>query len=95
MWCLGFLLQTSGAANSLPYWRIGEDVCALADSERHLGHILKVESQWIAFDGTRLSDCGVGFQVIGTFPDMKSAKIAVEFATICNREAKGTAAGLT
>jgi hypothetical protein len=85
----------NATADFLPCWRIGDDVCALADSERHLGHILRIESQWIAFDGTRLSECGVGFQVIGTFPDMKSAKIAVEFATICNREAKGAAAGLT
>jgi hypothetical protein len=87
--------EANAAANSLPFWRIGEDVCALADSERHLGHILRIESQWIAYDGTCLGENDIGFRLIGVFPDLKSAKIAVEFATICNREAKGTAAGLT
>jgi len=57
-------------------------VCAFADSERHLGHILKVESAWVAFDGTRLGENGIGFRVIGTFADLDSAKIAVEFATL-------------
>jgi hypothetical protein len=87
--------ETNAAPNSLPCWRIGENVCALADSERHLGHILQVESQWIAYDGTRLGEGGVGFRLIGTFPDMNSAKVAVEFATLCISKAKGAATGLT
>ena len=61
---------------------MSENVCAFADSERHLGHILKVESGWVAFDGTRLGESGQGFRVIGTFPDLDSAKIAVEFASL-------------
>ena len=60
-----------------------EYVCALADSERHLGHIFKVESLWVAFDGTRLAENGVGFRIIGAFPDVDSAKTAVEFASLC------------
>jgi hypothetical protein len=61
---------------------MSENVGAFTDSERHLGHILKVESVWVAFDGTRLGEKGQDFRVIGTFPDPDSAKIAVEFASL-------------
>jgi hypothetical protein len=61
---------------------MGENVCAFADSERHLGHIVKVESLWIGFDGTRLAENNVGFRIIGAFPDIDSAKLAVEFASL-------------
>jgi hypothetical protein len=87
--------EANAAAHSLPCWQIDDNVCALADFERHLGHILRVESQWIAYDGTCLAETGVGFRLIGIFPDMKSAKIAVELATVCISAAKGAAAGLT
>jgi hypothetical protein len=86
--------ETKAAANSLPCWQIGDDVCALADCERHLGHILRAESQWIAFDGTCLGENGVGFRLIGVFPDMESAKTAVELATIFMAQTRGAAAGL-
>ena len=61
---------------------MGKKFCAFADSERHLGHILKIESQWLACDGTHLGERGIGFRIIGIFPDMESAKKAVEFASI-------------
>jgi hypothetical protein len=63
-------------------WRMSANVCAFADSERHLGHILKIGSVWVAFDGTRLEENSTGFRIIGTFPDVDSAKIAVEFASL-------------
>ena len=68
---------------------MGKKVCAFSDSERHLGHILKFESQWLACDGTRLGESRIGFRIIGVFPDMESAKRAVELASI--RMAAGTA----
>ena len=74
--------QPNAAVDSLGCWQTSENVCAFANSERHLGHILKVESVWVAFDGTRLGENGMGFRVIGTFPDVDSAKIAVEFASL-------------
>jgi hypothetical protein len=73
--------QPNAPGGSGGRWQIGEDVCAFADSERHLGHILKVESVWIAFDGTRPGENGSSFRVIGTFSDVESAKIAVEFSS--------------
>ena len=61
---------------------MGGNVCAFADFERHLGHIFKVDSVWVAFDGTRLAENGIGFRIIGAFPDVGSAKVAVEFASL-------------
>jgi hypothetical protein len=63
-------------------WRISEKVCALADSERHLGHILKFGSQWLACDATRVGESGSGLWIIGIFPDIASAKSAVELASV-------------
>jgi hypothetical protein len=77
------MFQTKIAPDFLGRWRMEEYVCALADSERHLGHIFKVESIWVAFDATRLADNGTGFRMIGEFSDLDSAKIAVEFASLC------------
>jgi hypothetical protein len=74
--------QANVPLNPLGRWRMGRGLCAFADSERHLGHILKAEWQWVAYDGTRLSEGGIGFRIIGTFPDMDSAKVAVEFVSI-------------
>jgi hypothetical protein len=74
--------QSNAPGGSRGLWQISEDVCAYADSERHLGHILKIESVWIAFDGTRPGENGSSFRLIGTFPDIESAKIAVEFASL-------------
>jgi len=61
---------------------MGKKFCAFADSERHLGHIFKFESQWLACDGTRLGESGTGFRIIGVFPNIESAKKAVEIASI-------------
>ncbi len=63
-------------------WRMSENVCALADSERHLGHIQRFGTEWLACDGTHLSESGCGFRVLGSYPDIHSAMNAVELATI-------------
>ena len=71
---------------------MSEEVCAFADSERHLGHILKLESGWLACDATRLGESGIGFWIIGVFPDIESATRAVELACVRPR-ARAEAAG--
>jgi hypothetical protein len=76
------MLKTNPRVNAFGFWRMGREVCAFADSERHLGHILKVESQWLAYDGTHVGESGIGFLIIGAFPDIHSAKAAVELASI-------------
>jgi hypothetical protein len=84
---------TDISAFSPGFWRIGKKICAFADSERHLGHILKLESQWLACDGTRLGKSGTGFRIIGVFPDTESAKKAVEAASLLTSAPISRAAG--
>jgi len=59
-------------------WTDSETVCCLADSERHLGHIVKAEDSWLAFDATHLSERGTGFRLLGCCTTITLAKYAVE-----------------
>ena len=63
-----------------PAWRNSTEICALADGERHLGHILKIGERWYAFDGTHSNDESNGFRNLGAFASIGSAKIAVELS---------------
>jgi hypothetical protein len=62
-------------------WRDSIAICALADGERHLGHILKIGERWYAFDATRFNEESNGFRSLGTFASVGSAKEAVEFSS--------------
>jgi hypothetical protein len=70
----------------VPLWRDSQFICALADSERHLGHILK-EDHWIAFDATHVSEKGSGIRQLGIFSELVLAKEAVERAVAARKEA--------
>ncbi|MDE3197686.1 MAG: hypothetical protein KGN84_15160 [Acidobacteriota bacterium] len=59
-------------------WRNSDTVCALADGERHLGHILKIGGRWHAFDATHANKTDNGFRFLGTYASLVSAKQAVE-----------------
>lgn len=59
-------------------WRNSDTVCALADRERHLGHILRIGGRWHAFDATHFNDDENGFRFLGTYASLNSAKQAVE-----------------
>ena len=61
-----------------PGWRESEHICALADSERHLGHAIREGTQWKAFDATHLNSSGDSFRVIGSFETLTAAKRAIE-----------------
>jgi hypothetical protein len=67
----------TGTDVGLPLWRDSPHICALADSERHFGHIVK-EDQWIAYDATHSASCGEGMLRVGRFPTPEMAKEAVE-----------------
>jgi hypothetical protein len=82
LYCINSMRLANVYLASPGRWRLGECVCAFADSERRLGHIFKLESLWVAFDGTRLGQNGIGFRMIGSFPDLDTAKVAVEFASL-------------
>jgi hypothetical protein len=63
---------------SIPVWRESGDVCALADSERHLGHAVRVDKHWIAYDAIHFNPSNDGFRIIGTFQTIAAAKRAIE-----------------
>jgi hypothetical protein len=59
-------------------WTDSETVCCLANGERHLGHIVKVDGGWLAFDATHLNERGTGFRLLGCCTTITLAKYAVE-----------------
>lgn len=58
-------------------WRISRDVCALHDSQRHLGHVVKTD-RWHAYDATHMNPQADGIRYIGDFSDPDTAMAAVE-----------------
>lgn len=64
-----------------PGWSDSAEICALSGAGRHLGHVVRSGSCWIAFDGTHPNRTGKGFQLLGTFPSVSEAKQAVERAS--------------
>jgi hypothetical protein len=70
-------MQTATGAS----WRDSKNVCALADGDRHLGHIIRAGDGWIAFDATHMADLSAAFRPLGFFPTMATAKDAVQSAT--------------
>jgi hypothetical protein len=65
-------------SESAPSWRESSNVCALADSERHLGHAVRAGKYWIAYDAMHLNPANDGFRIIGTFETVADARRAIE-----------------
>jgi hypothetical protein len=61
-----------------PGWRDSNNVCALSDGDRHLGHVVLKAREWNAFDATHLDDKRNGFRYLGTFTSLNHAKAAVD-----------------
>jgi hypothetical protein len=61
-------------------WYETASVCALANAERHLGHVVVTEQGYFAYDGTHTNPAGDGFNELGCFGDVMEAKAAVEEA---------------
>lgn len=61
-----------------PAWRNSDSVSALADGERHLGHVLRIGGRWHAFDATHSNERATGFRSLGSFVSRTAAKDAVE-----------------
>jgi|HubBroStandDraft_6_1064221.scaffolds.fasta_scaffold1338909_1 hypothetical protein len=74
------------------YWRSSAHVCALADGERHYGHVIRTE-QWDAYDATRPNEASAGFKYLGAFVDLTAAMQAVESSVARKRESRATHAG--
>ncbi len=58
-------------------WLDSDQVCAICDNERHLGHAVKLH-QWYAYDATRPEPDGDGFAFLGAFPERERAKEAIQ-----------------
>jgi hypothetical protein len=63
---------------TLPVWYDSPNICALADSERHLGHAVRVDNHWVAYDAMHSNPDSSGFRIIGTFQTIAAAKDAIE-----------------
>ena len=59
-------------------WKNSATICALADGERHYGHIVKIDGRWYAFDATHSDREGTRFLRLGSYASIRSAKQAVE-----------------
>ena len=70
--------QPTSATVHLAEWTDSEKVCCFANGERHLGHIVKADENWLAFDATHLNESGKGFRLLGYCTTIGLAKYAVE-----------------
>jgi hypothetical protein len=66
--------------NRQPKWRTSSDVCAFTDGERHLGHVVRTDGLWWAFDATSMDDERKSFRLLGSFCSFGAAKETVEQA---------------
>jgi hypothetical protein len=58
-------------------WSNSRHVCALADHDRHWGHVVLTDC-WHAYDAIHPSELGTGFTYLGAFLHRSEAKSAVE-----------------
>jgi hypothetical protein len=87
----------AAAHSKLASWHDTDGFSALVDDERHLGHVVMIEGQWCAFDGTRLSESGAGFVFLGASTSLGEAKRIAERKLLGNEvaEESGIDAGRT
>jgi hypothetical protein len=74
-------------------WRNSEFVCAFADTDRHLGHLIKKKNKWHAYDATHSDEAAKGYKFLGAFVDLASAKQTVELAVAVARLPRAMEAG--
>ncbi len=74
-------------------WRVSRSVGALTDGERHIGHVVRNQGRWDAFDATQLASDGEGFLLVGTFHTLEAAQQALEQAWLDPAPPNARAAG--
>jgi hypothetical protein len=74
------MMHSSRNYQAAPVWRNSPEICALADRERHLGHIVQIGGRWYAFDATHFNEESNGFRSLGSFASPAPAKEAVELS---------------
>ena len=58
-------------------WRDSDHICALADTDRHLGHLIMTD-EWHGYDATKLNEASTGFRYLGAFDNVAAGKQALE-----------------
>jgi len=71
-------------------WIDSRSICCLADAERHLGHIVRAGSYWLAFDATHANESGTWFRFLGVCADISAAKRVVELGRPSGRTYRPT-----
>jgi hypothetical protein len=72
------LSRIDSPAVSPPTWYEAMGVCALADSERHLGHAVRKGRYWLAYDAVHPDASNTGFKRLGRFKNVSEARQAIE-----------------
>jgi hypothetical protein len=72
------IMREKSVPNKASGWFDSSAVCALSDSDRHLGHVVFDKKKWNAFDATHLNAARDGFKYLGAYPTAAAAKAAVE-----------------
>ena len=62
----------------MPDWIDSQSECVYSDDERLFGFIVKVVSEWIAFDAIHPNEDETGLRLLGVFRSAWFAKQAVE-----------------
>ena len=76
----------SSAAVSAAKWYVAVEICALADSGRHLGHAVREGSEWLAYDAIHPNATNDGFLFLGSFRTDVDARLAIENSVgVCGR----------
>jgi hypothetical protein len=73
-------MNKKSGITTAPAWRDSNSICALADGERHMGHVLKIGGRWHAFDSMHFNEESNGFRSLGSFSSLSAAKEAVAFS---------------
>jgi hypothetical protein len=59
-------------------WQDAENMAALTNSERHLGHAIREGGGWAAYDATHAAEAGNGCRYLGLYGSLEEARFAIE-----------------
>jgi len=76
------LPQVGSGAETRQTLYVAPSVCAIADSERHLGHAIKEEGLWTAYDAVHPDPAQHGFLVLGRFKSLLAAVRAIQSSVV-------------
>lgn len=78
--------DSNDSPSAAAVWWNTQDVCVLADAERHLGHAIHFHGNWYAFDATHRNPEGTDFAFVGAFGSSDAARRNLEHTALKKRE---------